>query len=211
MFFLVCLAVAAATLDDGHGEVSLKADENKSATETDTRVVGAIGKIGHRLFTADDNQTYEFSDEDLLGAGMWAKVYKARRIGDPSVQITIKYTLFESNIMGGYEAEALKAVGDFMGQHDNMIAMRYYDAPTMLQYLQSASLTEQEKDFMCALSEYRVQALHRLGFIHHDLKLSNMLVSTSPMDIILIDFSLAEPLVVVNTKTRGNAVNLMQV
>jgi hypothetical protein len=68
----------------------------------------------------------------MTGKGAWAKVFKARRIGDSADIVAIKYTLFHSPVMGGHETACLKAQGQFRGEKDNMVAMEFHTGVTLL-------------------------------------------------------------------------------
>jgi len=176
---------------------------------TSTVQVGSLGKLGHLIFHGSDGHSYEFSEEDKIGAGAWAKVFRARRLGNSSHLIAIKYTLFASPLMGGNEIEVLRALGQFRGQHKNMVGMAFHNAKTLKHHLESGTLSRHQLDVLCALSEWRVHEFHeRTGHIHRDLKPDNILITDS-LEITLIDFSLAEPILGIDSRTE--MVNLMDV
>jgi len=187
-----------------------EAPEQEPGEHKNTIQVGSLNKLGHIVFPSNDGHAYEFSDEDAIGAGAWAKVFKARRLGNASQQIAIKYTLFASPHMGGSEIDVLRALGQFRGAYKNMVGMQFHNAKTLKHILENGDLNRHQLDILCALSEWRVHEFHaRTGFIHRDLKPDNIMI-TENLEIILIDFSLAEP-IVSQSDNRAEIVNLMEV
>jgi len=125
--------------------------------------------------------------------GKFGSVYLAYNKKNPRYVIAVKK---KNNHSGqGDEVGALKAIGDFMGEDPSrgLIGMSWHDGKNVKQLLK-LGLSQKNKILITKLALAKLREFHEKGWVHHNLKAENIIVSNDLSKVWLVGMDLAEPL-----------------
>jgi serine/threonine protein kinase len=135
-----------------------------------------------------------------IGKGRSAQVFQATRIGDPAITVAIKAGASTEEL--ATEAQVLEALNgepgfpSYLCSGDGFLVMEFMSEYKSLDKFRESRepLPMSIEDIAITLID-RLEAVHRAGYVHVDVHKRNIMVkTTSPSDVVLLDFGLAVPL-----------------
>lgn len=160
--------------------------------DPDYVVLGDINEttVGKVDFLANDGKVYQFSDANLLGSGNFSNVYKASEKGNAGHAIVVKRICHDTSQTGyGDEIGALRAMGQFMGEHGRLIGMTHFEGQTLRVVLGKSSVLLAYRMQLRDSLEKQLLYLHEKGYVHRDVTVDNVIVRDRKA--YLVDYSLA--------------------
>jgi serine/threonine protein kinase len=151
------------------------------------------------------NDLQEYSIVKKIGEGAFGVVYKAYKKSEPNKYYAIKVEPHNTDSRLEYEVQIYRALNseigfpkiyDFKKTKKHNIAIMEYLGPTLEELFEFCNYKFSLKTVLMIGIQIlnRIEKVHKLGFLHRDIKPDNFLIGVGPMKnrIYLIDFGLSK-------------------
>jgi len=159
------------------------------------------------------NDLQEYSIVKKIGEGAFGVVYKAYKKSEPNKYFAIKVEPHNIDSRLEYEVQIYKALNseigfpkiyDFKKTKKHNIAIMEYLGPTLEELFEYCNYKFSLKTVLMIGIQIlnRIEKVHKIGFLHRDIKPDNFLIGVGPMKnrIYLIDFGLSKKFIDTQTK-----------